>query len=130
MSKTMILSIHVDILNSRDLVLNRKRRPILNIHEAIKTRRTIPLVSDQAVPANLIEKIIEAGTYAPNHHRTEPWRFFVLQGEGRMKLGKVLGEITSSQQEDPLSESSIAKIERSERNPLARTRHHCGRCGT
>jgi nitroreductase len=90
----------------------------LNIHDAIKTRRTIPLVSNQAVPTELIEKIIEAGTYAPNHHRTEPWRFFVLRGDGRTKLGKVLREITSSQQEDPLSESSIAKIERSERNPL------------
>lgn len=90
----------------------------MNIHDAIKTRRTIPLVSDQAVPANLIEQIIEAGTYAPNHHKTEPWRFYVLQGDGRMKLGRVLREITISQQEDPLSESSIVKIERSERNPL------------
>ncbi len=64
----------------------------MNIHDAIKTRRTIPLVSDQAVPADLIEQIIEAGTYAPNHHKTEPWRFFVLHGDGRTKLGKVLRE--------------------------------------
>ncbi len=44
----------------------------LNIYDAINTLRTIPLVSDLAAPSNLIEKIIEAGTYAPNHHRTEP----------------------------------------------------------
>jgi nitroreductase len=90
----------------------------LNIHEAIKTRRSIPLVTEQAVPEHLIEKIIEAGTYAPNHHRSEPWRFFVLRGDGRNKLGKVFGEITSSQQDNPLSEESLVKIERSERNPF------------
>lgn len=90
----------------------------MNIHEAIKTRRSIPLVTEQTVPEHLIEQIIEAGTYAPNHHKSEPWRFFVLRGDGRKKLGKVLGEITRSQQEEPLSEDSLAKIERSERNPL------------
>jgi nitroreductase len=90
----------------------------LNIHEAIKTRRSIPLVKDEAVPSELIEKILEAGTFAPNHFRTEPWRFFVLQSEGRVKLGNVFGEITRSEQEDEHSETSKAKIERSERNPL------------
>lgn len=90
----------------------------LNIHEAIKTRRSISLVTDQEVPEELIEQIIEAGTYAPNHHKSEPWRFFVLRGDGRKKLGKVLAAITKSQQEDPLSADSLAKIERSERNPL------------
>lgn len=90
----------------------------MNIHEAIRTRRSITLVNEQPVPDQLIEQIIEAGTHAPNHHKSEPWRFFVLRGEGRAKLGKVFREITSAQQEDPLSESSQAKIDRSERNPL------------
>ncbi len=90
----------------------------MNIHEAIKTRRSISLVTDQEVPEELIEQIIESGTYAPNHHKSEPWRFFVLRGDGRKKLGKVLASITKSQQDDPLSADSLAKIERSERNPL------------
>lgn len=90
----------------------------MNIHEAIQTRRSITLVNEQAVPEELIEQIIEAGTYAPNHHKSEPWRFFVLRGEGREKLGKVLKDITTAQQEDPLSENSQAKITKSERNPL------------
>ncbi|MEK5037811.1 nitroreductase family protein [Sporosarcina sp. FSL K6-3457] len=90
----------------------------MNIHEAIQTRRSIALVDEQAVPKELIEQIIEAGTYAPSHHRSEPWRFFVLRGEGRKKLGKVFKEITTAQQEDPQSEESQAKIARSESNPL------------
>lgn len=90
----------------------------MNIHEAIQTRRSISLVNEQPVSKELIEQIIESGTYAPNHHKSEPWRFFVLRGEGREKLGKVFKEITTAQQEDPQSEDSQTKIARSERNPL------------
>lgn len=90
----------------------------MNIHEAIKTRRSIPLVSDKEVSKELIEQIIESAIYAPNHHRTEPWRFFVLTGDGRKKLGNVLGEIIAARQEDPLSEESQKKIKRVQKNPL------------
>ncbi|MEK3889679.1 nitroreductase family protein [Bacillus sp. FSL K6-3431] len=90
----------------------------MNLHEAIKTRRSISLVTDEEVSTDLIEKIIEAGTYAPNHFRTEPWRFYVLRGDGRVKLGKVFAEITRSQQEDVYSDSSKAKVVRSAKNPL------------
>ncbi|MBS4210416.1 nitroreductase [Bacillus sp. FJAT-50079] len=90
----------------------------MDIHEVIKTRRSIPLVKDETVPVELIEQIIEAGTYAPNHFRTEPWRFFVLRGKGREKLGEVFGNITRAELEDIHSDTSKAKIERSEKNPL------------
>ncbi len=90
----------------------------MHIHEAITTRRSIPLVTEQAIPTEVIEEIIEAGTHAPNHFRTEPWRFFVLTGEGRSKLGKVFGEITQAEQTDPQSEEARKKIERSRNNPL------------
>ena len=75
-------------------------------------------MSDKAVPRELIEQVIEAGTYAPNHFRTEPWRFFVLTGEGRSKLGEVFGEIIGSRLDNPTSEDSLKKIKRVQNNPL------------
>ena len=90
----------------------------MNILDAIKTRRSIPIVKDEAVPKDLIEKVLEAGTYAPNHFRTEPWRFFVLTGNGRVKLGETFAEITTSQLEEKDADSSKAKVERSKKNPL------------
>ena len=99
-------------------MITRERGYKLNIHDAIKTRRSVPILKDKTVPSELIEQIIEAGTYAPNHFRTEPWRFFVLSGEGRKKLGDVFGEITKSELEDLESEVSQKKIERSQNNPL------------
>lgn len=90
----------------------------MKIHEAITTRRSVPLVKEDAIPREVIEQIIEAGTHAPNHFRTEPWRFFVLTGDGRSKLGEVFGEITKAEQQDPQSEEAQKKIERSQNNPL------------
>lgn len=62
------------------------------ILDAIRTRRSIGNVRSERPPRDLIEKIIEAGTWAPNHRLTEPWRFIVLAGEARRAFGAVLGE--------------------------------------
>jgi nitroreductase len=57
---------------------------------AIRERRSIGKVTDEAPSAELIRKVLEAGTWAPNHHLTEPWRFFVLTGEARNGLGEAM----------------------------------------
>src|SRR3984893_7455153 len=44
----------------------------------------------EAPPRNLIEESLEAATWAPNHHLTEPWRFVVIAGEDRLKLGEAM----------------------------------------
>jgi nitroreductase len=58
--------------------------------DAIRTRRSIPKVGPERPPQELIERLIEAATWAPNHHLTEPWRFFVVAGEARRELGEVM----------------------------------------
>jgi nitroreductase len=72
----------------------------MDVLTAIKTRRSIPLVKEDAVPKELIEKILEAGTWAPCHYRTEPWQFYVLAGNGRKKLGEALADIATEGVED------------------------------
>ncbi|WP_247747451.1 nitroreductase family protein [Alkalihalobacillus sp. BA299] len=67
----------------------------------LKTRRSIGIVKQDPIPKEYIEKILEAGTFAPNHFRTEPWRFFVLTGESREKLGPLFAEITKTKTHDP-----------------------------
>ncbi|MFC7370608.1 nitroreductase [Fictibacillus iocasae] len=80
---------------------------------AIKTRRSIGKVKDAPVSNELIEQVLEAGTYAPNHYRTEPWRFFVLTGDSRYKLAEVLAEVAE--------ETAGNKIEAAARAERART---------
>ena len=52
--------------------------------EVIRGRRTIELFLQTPVPDELVRDAIEAATWAPNHHVTEPWHFYLL-GEQTVK---------------------------------------------
>ncbi|MGG0717306.1 nitroreductase [Robertmurraya massiliosenegalensis] len=86
--------------------------------EALRTRRSIGRVQDKEVPKELIEKIIETATWAPNHVKTEPWRFFVLTGDGRKRLGDTLASIVEKDMDDPTTEDNKRKIEKARKNPF------------
>ncbi len=46
--------------------------------EVLRGRRTIELFLQTAVPQELVLEAIEAATWAPNHHVTEPWHFYSI----------------------------------------------------
>ena len=46
--------------------------------EVLRGRRTIELFLQTAVPHTLVDEAIEAASWAPNHHVTEPWHFYSL----------------------------------------------------
>ncbi len=58
------------------------------LEEAIRTRRTIGRVKKDPVDRAIIEKLLDAATWAPSHHNTQPWSFIVMTGEGRATLGE------------------------------------------
>lgn len=60
--------------------------------EAIFTRQSIGDVKPDPVPRQVIEKLLSAAVQAPNHYKVRPWRFVVLTGAGREKMGKVLAQ--------------------------------------
>ena len=62
----------------------------MDVLEAIHTRHSVGQVRPDPVPRPLIEKLLSAAVQAPNHYRVRPWRFVVLTGEGRDKLGDVM----------------------------------------
>jgi nitroreductase len=78
----------------------------MDLQEAIRGRRSIGSVKTDTVEPALVKKLLEAAVYAPNHHRTEPWRFYVLTGKGREVLGKAYAKIASEFMEDPSTEAN------------------------
>lgn len=62
----------------------------MDIIDVIHGRRTITQVKTDAVPRDVIEKLLSAAVQAPNHYKARPWRFVVLTGNGRNKLGDVM----------------------------------------
>jgi nitroreductase len=63
----------------------------MDVFEAIHHRHSQGNVKPDPVPRELIEKLLDAAVQAPNHYKVRPWRFVVLTGEGRKKLGEVMG---------------------------------------
>ncbi|HLF77705.1 MAG TPA: nitroreductase [Dehalococcoidia bacterium] len=64
----------------------------MNIFELIEKRRSLGRMRPEAPPRELIERLLAAAVHAPNHHNTQPWRFFVLTGDARAEFGSVLAE--------------------------------------
>jgi len=62
----------------------------MDLFEAIHSRHSQGKVKPDALPRELIEKLLESAVQAPNHYKVRPWRFVVLTGEGRNKLGDVM----------------------------------------
>lgn len=48
------------------------------IVKALRERRTVHEFTADAVPDALIEAALDCARWAPNHHRTEPWRVYLL----------------------------------------------------
>jgi nitroreductase len=62
----------------------------MDVFEAIYNRHSQKKVKQDAVPRELIEKLLDAAVQAPNHYKVRPWRFVVLTGQAQEKLGEVM----------------------------------------
>ena len=68
----------------------------MDVFEAIHNRHSQGKVKPDPVPRELIERLLDAAVQAPNHYKVRPWRFVVMMGNGRNRLGEVMA---ASQQE-------------------------------
>ena len=69
--------------------------------EAIRTRRSIPKMKPDPVPRELIEQLLDASVWVPNHRLTEPWQFFVLQGESKKRFAEIRRDFRRGQLPNP-----------------------------
>ena len=64
------------------------------INQLIQSRRSIfpPEYTDQEIPREVIETVLENANYAPTHRLTQPWRFTIFRGDGLQKLADFMGD--------------------------------------
>jgi nitroreductase len=82
------------------------------LEEIIRGRRSMGKVKADPVPKELVEKLIEAAVWAPNHHGTEPWKFIVMTGEGRRTLGQAHADITAESLPELADEERSQRLEK------------------
>src|SRR5579883_2824906 len=64
----------------------------------IRTRRSnLNVDLERPVPRELIDELLELAVSAPNHYRTNPWRFVVLTGAARDRIGEVAARAIARQ---------------------------------
>lgn len=90
----------------------------MEVLEAIRTRRSVGKVKPDPVPRELIEQLLSAAVQAPNHYRVYPWRFVVLTGTGREKLGEVMAQVFHKKFPDVAPEALDKERAKPLRSPL------------
>ncbi len=83
------------------------------INDIIRTRRSVfpTQYNDKPVSKEFLKSLLENANWAPTHKLTEPWRFKVLQGASKERLGTFLSDtytdITSDENFSPFKHKKI-----------------------
>lgn len=75
------------------------------ILDIIRKRRAVfpAQYNSKPIEKEALSKVLEAANWAPTHKRTEPWRFKVLLGQSKERLGRFLSEKYKETEERPKS---------------------------
>jgi nitroreductase len=79
----------------------------MSVSDVIAQRRSIKKFQDTPVTREDIEALLDAAVLAPNHHLTQPWRFYVLGRESRRRYGLALGERKARKLTDPDAANAV-----------------------
>ncbi|WP_040931605.1 nitroreductase family protein [Paenibacillus larvae] len=76
----------------------------MDIFEAIRDRRTIGRVKPDIISDEVVGQLLEAATWAPNHYRTEPWKFIIMKEKGKQAFHDIAVQISLDKLENPTEE--------------------------
>ena len=79
----------------------------MDVTQAIRNRRSVKQFTGRAVSREQIEALLSAAASAPNHHLTQPWRFYVLGPEARHAYGLALGARKAKKLDDANAASAL-----------------------
>ena len=90
----------------------------MSVFDIIQRRRSIGKMMEQSPTREQIERLLEAATHAPNHHKVEPWRFFVLAGKARNELGEIMASSLATRLQETMGEKTQAMLDKERNKPL------------
>ncbi len=77
------------------MIFKQTGRLIMNVHEAIKERRSVRAYQDKPVPEKVLTKILEAARLAPSARNRQAWKLVVVR---EAQIRKKLVEAANNQQ--------------------------------
>lgn len=84
----------------------------MSVLDLIKSRRSTPKVRPDPVPREVLEEMLDAAVWAPNHRLTEPWRFYVLTGDAKRRFGEIRRRFRAATFPNPEAPEAVKALER------------------
>jgi len=84
----------------------------MDVLQLIKNRRSIPRFKPDPVPREVIAAMLEAATWAPNHHLSEPWEFLVLEEQARERFAEIRRDFRRTLFADPDAPEAVKAAEK------------------
>lgn len=103
-----------DCDRSRHMTATPNRNNNLELLEALHSRSSSPRLTEPGPSAEQLQNLFRAASRAADHALLRPWRFLVIQGEARQRLGELFVKAALSGQE----EISDARLEKIRNKPL------------
>jgi nitroreductase len=76
----------------------------------IRDRRSnLNVDPERPVPRELVDQLLDLATWAPNHYRTNPWRFVVLTGPARARVGEIAARALQATGQPEAKESIVER---------------------
>ncbi|WP_222721021.1 nitroreductase [Actinomadura sp. HBU206391] len=72
--------------------LSKGEVAIVDVYEAVTSRRAVRGFTDQPVPMEVLERVLSAAAWAPSGSNLQPWHAYVLTGGPLAELKKRAGE--------------------------------------
>lgn len=86
--------------------------------DVLLSRRSVGRLKPDPVPRHVVDELLVAATYAPNHHLTAPWRFIVLTGSSRRAIGEAHAAAVLREHPDARPDAIARESARLERAPV------------
>ena len=86
--------------------------------DVLLERRSAKALTDPAPDAGALELLLESAARAPDHGRLRPWRFIVIRGTARERLGELMADQLRRRQPAATAESLQRERQKALRAPL------------
>lgn len=90
------------------------------LFDALRNRRSIPArqLTEPAPTASELNELLSCAITAPDHAAMHPWRFIVIRGDARARLGEIFADVLRSENPDASAEKLKVVGEKPLRAPL------------
>jgi nitroreductase len=86
--------------------------------DALLRRRSARTLGEPAPDEGALELLLECASRAPDHGRLRPWRFIVIRGAARARLGELMADLLRRKQPSASAEALQRERQKPLRAPL------------